>query len=229
MTNLQKIALRQSEIRTRLHDLGAVEDLTDEIRGEIGTLTTEMKDLEIRSQAAIAAGEAPDVEPVGEPGDEQLYDLARRANAGEVFDAALEHRSTDGATRELQDELNLAMNQLPMMLLETRAVTPAPANVPGGSSGDHTGRLPGFMRGFPGRGHADGPGRRGRFPRPEYERGRGSTGGERSPDRNGHRFRGSDDRIVQRGAANAVADPGGLFLLEGRSRTVRRYGRGACG
>ena len=72
MTNLQKINLRQSEIRTRLHDLGAVEDLTDEIRGEISTLTTEMKDLEIRSQACIAAGEAPDVEPVGEAVDAQL-------------------------------------------------------------------------------------------------------------------------------------------------------------
>ena len=127
MTKLQKIALRQSEIRTRLHELGDIEDVTDEVRSEIQTLTGEMKDLETRSQALIAAGEQP--EEVHETRDEQLEDLITRASAGEIFDAALEHRSTDGATRELQDEFDLGYNQVPIELLETRAVTPAPANV----------------------------------------------------------------------------------------------------
>ena len=127
MTKLQKIALRQSEIRTRLHELGDIEDVTDEVRSEIQTLTGEMKDLETRSQALITAGEQP--EEVLETRDEQLEDLITRASAGEIFDAALEHRSTDGATRELQDEFDLGYNQVPVELLETRAVTPAPANV----------------------------------------------------------------------------------------------------
>ena len=129
MTNLQKVALRQSEIRTRLHELGGVEDVTDEIRSEIGTLTTEMKDLETRSQALIAAGEQPEEEPAGEQRDEQLQDLIERADMGSIFMATLEHRSTDGATRELQDEYSLGANQIPLGMLETRAVTPAPADV----------------------------------------------------------------------------------------------------
>ena len=134
MTAIQKIALRQSEIRSRLHEVGAIEDVTDEIRAEVKTLTDEMKDLEIRSQACIAAGEVPEEEPENEQRDEQLLELAGRANVGDVFDAALEHRSTDGATRELQDELALNQNQVPLMLLETRNVTPAPADVGAGQS-----------------------------------------------------------------------------------------------
>ena len=129
MTAIQKIALRQSEIRSRLHEVGAIEDVTDEIRAEVKTLTDEMKDLETRSQACIAAGEVPEEEPEGEQRDEQLVDLARRANLGEVFEAALEHRSTDGATRELQDEFGVQGHQIPLAMLETRDVTPAPSNV----------------------------------------------------------------------------------------------------
>ena len=134
MTDLQRIALRQSEIRTRLHDLGVVDDQTDETRSEIGTLTTEMKDLEVRSQALIAAGEQPELEPEGEQSDDQLLALAAQANVGEIFDAALERRSLSGATRELQEELNLEHNRVPLMLLETRNVTPAPDSVGAGQS-----------------------------------------------------------------------------------------------
>ena len=134
MTDLQRIALRQSEIRTRLHELGAVEDVTDEVRSEIGTLTTEMKDLEVRSQALIAAGEQPEEVDEDEQRDEQLLALIERADMDDIFTATLEHRSTDGATRELQDEYNLGHNQVPLAMLrsgdlETRAVTPAPSEV----------------------------------------------------------------------------------------------------
>ena len=51
MTALQKVQLRLSEIRKRLAELGAVEQMSDEQRTEIGTLRTEYGDLETRSQA----------------------------------------------------------------------------------------------------------------------------------------------------------------------------------
>ena len=129
MTALQKIALRQSEIRTRLHELGEIDDQTDETRSEIKTLTSEMKDLETRSQALIAAGEQPEEQTDLETRDEQLQDLIDRADMGEIFTAVLEHRNTDGATAELQEEYGIAANQIPVAMLETRAVTPAPADV----------------------------------------------------------------------------------------------------
>ena len=72
-----------------------------------------MRDLEVRSQALIAAGEQPELEPEGEQSDDQLLALAAQANVGEIFDAALERRSLSGATRELQEELNLEHKQGP--------------------------------------------------------------------------------------------------------------------
>ena len=134
MTDLQRVQLRLSQVRQRLAEIGSIEDVTDEIRTEAGNLQTEVRDLETRQSALIAAGVEPVVEPTGEGlNDEQFAELVTRANAGEVFEAALEHRSLEGATRELQEELGLQGNQVPLALLtqaqlETRAVTPAPAN-----------------------------------------------------------------------------------------------------
>ncbi len=69
--------------------------------------------------------------PKIETHDTSRSDLAGRANVGEIFEAALEHRSTKGATAELQQDLGLAENQIPLELLhdiEDRAVTPAPSD-----------------------------------------------------------------------------------------------------
>ena len=56
---------------------------------------------------------------------------------GDIFAAAVSHRSAEGATAELQQAAKLEGNQVPLDLLqdrdggdvEHRAVTPAPANV----------------------------------------------------------------------------------------------------
>ena len=55
--------------------------------------------------------------------------MTAKASLGAIFHATLEHRQTEGAERELQQSLGLSSNQVPLTLLETRAVTPAPANV----------------------------------------------------------------------------------------------------
>ena len=52
-----------------------------------------------------------------------------RCNLGRIFEATLEHRNVDGAENELQRHYGLAGNQVPLDLLEPRAVTPAPADV----------------------------------------------------------------------------------------------------
>ena len=133
MTNAQKLALRASEIRTRLAELAGIEEITDEQRAEIGALRTEYGDVETRSQAAIVAGDEPKpVETATEA--RELAELIEGSSIGAIFGATLEHRSTDGQTRELQEELGLAANQIPLVLLrdpEHRAtgVTPAPGDV----------------------------------------------------------------------------------------------------
>ena len=57
MTTSQNSSSRASEIRTRLNELSGLEGdgLTEELRNEIGTLTTEYRDVETRLQVAIVA------------------------------------------------------------------------------------------------------------------------------------------------------------------------------
>ena len=130
MTKSQELQLKSSELREKINALGALETRSDEQRGELDKLTRELTDVETRFRAEIAI-EGTTQDDFDE--DEQLRELSRRANAGEILDAALEHRSTDGATREIQEEFNLQGNQIPLAMLrygtEHRAVTPAPSNV----------------------------------------------------------------------------------------------------
>ena len=57
MTNTQKIALRLSEVRSRLNEISGLEGdvFTPEIRAESEKLTNEYGDLEVRHRAAIVA------------------------------------------------------------------------------------------------------------------------------------------------------------------------------
>ena len=65
----------------------------------------------------------------GDQSDRELRALVTDASMGAIFHAALEHRATDGREAELQQHFGLAANQVPIVMLEHRAVTPAPANV----------------------------------------------------------------------------------------------------
>ena len=134
MTTAQKLAIRASEIRGRLAELAGVDELDDETRGELEKLRNEYTDVEKRSQAAILSEAAdPPVETrhreEGDPEGREMRTLIGKCNVGRIFDSALEHRATDGPERELQEHHKLNENQVPLALLETRAVSPAPAQV----------------------------------------------------------------------------------------------------
>ena len=85
------------------------------------------------------AGDAGDAGAHQQTAEEREYsELVERASVGDVFAAAVSHRSAEGATAELQQAAKLEGNQVPLDLLqdrdgpardEHRAVTPAPANV----------------------------------------------------------------------------------------------------
>ena len=119
-----------------MRELLALDDLTEEQRAELDTLTNRAASLEVEFRAAVVA--YPD--PVEESGDDaearELDGLVDQANIGHVFQAAVEHRATTGPEAELQQHYGLGHNQVPLSLLtgqalpvETRAVTPAPSNV----------------------------------------------------------------------------------------------------
>ena len=137
MTNLQRLQLRASEIRTRLAELGGMDVQTTETRSEIGTLRTEYLDVETRSQALMVAEDEPIETRSEDAEDLELRNLELQSNVGELFDAVLEQRAIDGPIRELQQHHHLGANQIPISLLrqpegelETRTSggTPAPSN-----------------------------------------------------------------------------------------------------
>ena len=130
MTPSQKIALEISETRSKINSLLELETRSTEQTGELEKLTGRMKELEIEARAAIAA--EPDfIETVteGTPEEREIRQLAEDADLDKIFTAALEHRGTDGREKELQDHFGLSGNQIPLSMLETRDVTPAPADV----------------------------------------------------------------------------------------------------
>ena len=140
MTPIQTLEIRAGEIRKRLADIGSMSELSDETRSELDKLKLEYADNDSKRAALVISEDAPvtHIETRSAEGRE-FRSLVNGANVGHIFDAALQKRSVDGATKELQDHYGLDQNQVPLALLvkswpdndelETRAVTPAPANV----------------------------------------------------------------------------------------------------
>ena len=123
MTPKQTVELRQSEIRSRLSQLSAVENPDLEQRGELDTLSTEFQSNESRLRALIITDNQQRIETPSE--DHQLRQLELRASVGEIFDSLRSGRPVEGATAELQKELKLDKGMIPLSLitgpLETRA------------------------------------------------------------------------------------------------------------
>lgn len=127
MTDRQRLELRQSELRQAFASLAALPELDDEQRAAADRLEAEHADVERQLRAAIRAeGEAaqPDSQ------ERERRGLQARAAVADIFQAAGSQSVTRGATAELQAELGLDPNQVPLALLaspEVRAVTPAPS------------------------------------------------------------------------------------------------------
>ena len=109
MTPLQRLQLRQSETRQSLNVLLALDELTDEQRAEMATLTTSMQNLEVETRAAIVAEGDPTVTASDDDtAAREMRALIDGASIGAIFGATLEHRATEGQTAELQQHLRLS-------------------------------------------------------------------------------------------------------------------------
>ena len=134
MTNLQRLELRASEIRSRLNELSGIEtgELTSEHRSEMDTLSVEYADVERQKRAAILAGDVPET-PEPEPNGErrELASLIERAEIASYLRAAASGNPVSGVERELRqavlgddaDEMLMPMDMLMPLSgeLETRA------------------------------------------------------------------------------------------------------------
>ena len=135
MTNLQRLELRASEIRSRLNELSGIEtgELTSEHRSEIDTFSIEYADVERQKRAAILAGDVPETpEPEPKGGEKrEISSLIERAEIASYLRAAASGNPVSGVERELRqavlgddaDEMLMPMDMLMPLSgeLETRA------------------------------------------------------------------------------------------------------------
>ena len=122
MTTVQKIQIRMSETREKLNDLMDAAN-ADEIALR-DTLSAELKAHEAELRTAIA-----DDAPPGSPESREWSDLQDRFDVGEMFTNVMEHRTSSGTIAEIQSERGIGANDIPTeMLMEHRAVTPAPTD-----------------------------------------------------------------------------------------------------
>ena len=148
MTDSQRLAVRASEIRSRLAEIAGLADdaLTDEIRSESDRLTTEYRDTETRHRAALVAesAELRDAETRGDldgPDAETraLMDLQGRASFGRYLTGFANQEQLSGAERELAEHRGLStagnvipwdslMPAAPSVELRADAVTPSPGS-----------------------------------------------------------------------------------------------------
>ena len=136
-----RIAVRMSEVRQRLNEIAGLEGdaMTDEITAEAETLHGEYAKLETQHRAALVGqGEGETVTETSEPVDEDRAELERRATLSGILSGIMSGRGADGAEAELQAELGLDGDQVPLVLLSehrattedrTTGQTPAPATV----------------------------------------------------------------------------------------------------
>lgn len=143
MTPKQKLEVEQSTHRQKINELlGKGDQLTDDERTELGTLTTRMQELELELRAAIVADgadpEKPEVteEPTEDTKAREFRELRSSIRLGNYVGAAMEMRSVDGKEAEFNQEVGLRQpGEIPLELLapverrsagdgiETRATT----------------------------------------------------------------------------------------------------------
>ena len=123
MTPIQKIQIRMSETREKVNDLVTAESPDDITQRD--KLCAELKAQETELRSAISA------EGDTSPESREWTGLNSRFDLGDMFTNVLEHRVSSGEIAEVQAERGLAANAIPteLLMVEHRAVTPAPADV----------------------------------------------------------------------------------------------------
>ena len=144
MTPAQRLQVEQSEKRQKINELLALDELSDEQRSELDTLTKRAQEIEVELRAAIVA--EPDGETRDAPVDAEMrerIELRSKASLGNFLIAAARGRLVDGAEAELcaaawadgrpagasGAAFPLELFDVPERRDEQRAVTDAPGTV----------------------------------------------------------------------------------------------------
>ena len=143
MTLTQRLSIRASEQRARLGELGALEELTPELRTELDELSTAHQDTEAQLRAAIAAdSEAtqagdPSGDPSVDPEVRERIEFRGRASFGRYLHAALTGAQITGAEAEFQSACGVP--GIPLDLFEQDRPVEVRADAASGVPGTGTG------------------------------------------------------------------------------------------
>ena len=137
MTLSQRLSIKASEQRARLGELGALDELTPELRGELDTLSAAHTDTEAQLRAAIAADDAatPPGDPVVDAEVRERLELRSKTGLADFLKAAAVAGPVTGAASEYAAACGVpVVGHLPMAIfartppaVEERAITPGPA------------------------------------------------------------------------------------------------------
>ncbi len=119
MTILQKLQLKQSEIREKLNTLLGLETRTEGQDAELLTLTADAQKLEPEIRAAIIATPDPQevTTPTGDPETRERLELRGRARFGRFLSSAISGRAIDGVEAEYRSAMG-AGDGIPLDLFE---------------------------------------------------------------------------------------------------------------
>ena len=134
MTKRQRLQIEQSEKRQRLNELLALDELTDEQRGELDTLTKRMQQIEVELRAAIVAegdeeAEARGMFAGGDGESAEVRQLLGTVTLADYLGPASAGGAIEGRAAELNAALKLPVAgksggvALPWEVLEVRAFT----------------------------------------------------------------------------------------------------------
>ena len=139
MTILQKLQVRQSEIRQSINKLLGNDARTEAEQGELEKLTGEGQQIEPEIRAAIVA--TPDQQDVvtstGDPETRERLELRNKTGLADFLRAAAGGTSVTGAAAEYAASMGVPTvghvpmemfgRSAPQPIVETRAITPGPA------------------------------------------------------------------------------------------------------
>ena len=132
MTKSQRLLVEQSEKRQKVNDLLGKDELTDEERAELETLTKRLQHIEVEYRAAVVAeGDALDEKREKEPDNgltaeqRERLELRGRVSVGAFLAAMLKGRAVTGAEAELQQAAGV--DGIPIEAFDTREVLEARA------------------------------------------------------------------------------------------------------
>ena len=140
MTRRQKLQLEQSENRQKINELLGLDELTDEQRGELDTLTKRMQHIEVEMRAAIVAEGEEEAETRGMFGNNgdgepaEVRQLLGTVTLADYLNPAAAGGGIEGRARELNEALKVPTAgksggvAVPFEVLEVRAFTDTSAN-----------------------------------------------------------------------------------------------------